>query len=189
MSGAAGVRRARVFCISLWAREMSRGESQCLSWSLRMAGTAAREKAPQPVLTSLVSSLRGRVSQQPSPGPQLQPAGHQQQGLWPPGQPLPRASPAGARLPPLGGTGREGQFQLYHHPSKKHPGLIFRMDWLDLLAVKVTLKSLLQHHSSKTSILWRSAFFTVQLSHPYMTTGKTIALTRQTFVDKVMSTF
>ena len=101
--------RARVFCISLWAREMSRGESQCLSWSLRMAGTAAREKAPQPVLTSLVSSLRGRVSQQPSPGPQLQPAGHQQQGLWPPGQPLPRASPTGARLPPLGGTGREGR--------------------------------------------------------------------------------
>ena len=72
-----------------------------------MAGTAAREKVPQPVLTSLVSSLRGRVSQQPSPGPQLQPAGHQQQGLWPPGQPFPRASPAGARLPPLGGTGRD----------------------------------------------------------------------------------
>ena len=67
-------------------------------------------------------------------------------------------------------------------PSKEHPGLIFRMDWLDLLAVPGTLKSLLQHHSSKASILWRSAFFTVQLSHPYMTTGKTIALTRQTFV-------
>ena len=61
------------------------------------------------------------------------------------------------------------------------------MDWLDLLAVQGTLKSLLQHHSSKASILWRSAFFTVQLSHPYMTTGKTIALTRQTFVGKVMS--
>ena len=62
-------------------------------------------------------------------------------------------------------------------PSKEHPGLIsFRMDWLDLLAVQGTLKSLLQHHSSKASILWRSAFFTVQLSHPYMTTGKTIAL-------------
>jgi len=73
-------------------------------------------------------------------------------------------------------------------PSKEHPGLIsFRMDWLDLLAVQGTLKSLLQHHSSKTSILWRSAFFTVQLSHPYMTTGKTIALTRRTFVDKVVS--
>ena len=73
-------------------------------------------------------------------------------------------------------------------PSKEHPGLIsFRMDWLDLIAVQGTLKSLLQHHSSKVSILWRSAFFTVQLSHPYMTTGKTIALTRQIFVGKVMS--
>ena len=73
-------------------------------------------------------------------------------------------------------------------PSKEHPGLIsFRIDWLDLLAVHGTLKSLLQHHSSKASILWRSAFFTVQLSHPYMTTGKIIALTRWTFVGKVMS--
>ncbi|XP_061269370.1 transcription termination factor 1, mitochondrial isoform X2 [Bos javanicus] len=73
-------------------------------------------------------------------------------------------------------------------PSKEHPGLIsFRMDWLDLLAVQGTLKSLLQHHSSKASILRRSAFFTVQLSHPYVTTGKTIALTRRTFVGKVMS--
>ena len=73
-------------------------------------------------------------------------------------------------------------------PPKEHPGLIsFRMDWLDLLAVKGTLKSLLQHHSSKASILQRSAFFTVQLSHPYLTTGKTIALTRRTFVGKVMS--
>ena len=72
-------------------------------------------------------------------------------------------------------------------PSKEHPGLIsFRMDWLDLLAVQGTLKSLLQHHSSKASILRHSAFFTVQLSHPYMTTGKTIALTRQTFVGKVI---
>ena len=72
--------------------------------------------------------------------------------------------------------------------SKEHPGLIsFRMDWLDLLAVQGTLKSLLQHHSSKASILWHSTFFTVQLSHPYMTTGKTIALTRRTFVGKVMS--
>ena len=68
-------------------------------------------------------------------------------------------------------------------PSKEHPGLIsFRMDWLDLLAVQVTLKSLLQHHSSKASILQHSAFFTVQLSHPYMNTGKTIALSRRTFV-------
>ena len=73
-------------------------------------------------------------------------------------------------------------------PSKEIPGLIsFRMDWLDLLAVQGTLKSLLQHHSSKASILLCSAFFTVQLSHPYMTTGKTIALTRRTFVDKVVS--
>ena len=72
-------------------------------------------------------------------------------------------------------------------PSIEIPGLIsFRMDWLDLLAVQGTLKSLLQHHSSKASILWRSALFTVQLSHPYMTTGKTIALTRWTFVGKVM---
>ena len=73
-------------------------------------------------------------------------------------------------------------------PSKEHSGLIsFRMDWLDLLAVQGTLKNLLQHHSSKASILWRSAFFTVQLSHPYMTTGKTIALIGRTFVGKVMS--
>ena len=72
-------------------------------------------------------------------------------------------------------------------PSKEHPGLIsFRMDWLDLLAVQGTLKSLLQHHSSKVSLLQRSAFFTVQLSHPYMTTGKTMALTRWAFVGKVM---
>ena len=73
-------------------------------------------------------------------------------------------------------------------PSKEQPGLTsFRMDWLDLLAVQGTLKSLFQHHSSKASILQHSAFFTVQFSHPYMTTGKTIALTRRTFVGKVMS--
>ena len=73
-------------------------------------------------------------------------------------------------------------------PSEEHPGLIsFRMDWLDLLTVQGTLKSLLQHHSSNISILRHSAFFTVQLSRPYMTTGKTIALTRQTLVSKVMS--
>uniref|UniRef100_A0AC11DB56 Uncharacterized protein n=1 Tax=Ovis aries TaxID=9940 RepID=A0AC11DB56_SHEEP len=79
-------------------------------------------------------------------------------------------------------------FSFSISPSNEHPGLVsFRMDWLDLLAVQGTLKSLLQHHSSKASILWRSPFFTVQLSHPYMTTGKTIALTRWTFVGKVMS--
>ena len=79
-------------------------------------------------------------------------------------------------------------FSFSISPSSEHPGLIsFRMDWLDLLAVQGTLKSLLQHHSSKASIFWRSAFFTVQLSNPYMTTGKTIALTRRTFVGKVMS--
>ena len=73
-------------------------------------------------------------------------------------------------------------------PSNEYPGLIsFRMDWLDLLAVQVTLKSLLQHHNSKTSVLWCSAFFIVQLSHPYITIGKTIALTRWTFIGKVMS--
>ena len=78
-------------------------------------------------------------------------------------------------------------FNFSISPSNEHPELIFRMDWLDLLAVQGTLKSLLQHHSSKSSILRCSAFFTVQLSHPYMTTGKTIALTRWTFVGKVMS--
>ena len=79
-------------------------------------------------------------------------------------------------------------FSLSISPSKEHPGLIsFRMDWLDLLVVQGTLKTLLQHHSSKASIFWRSAFFTAQISHPYMTTGKTIALTRWTFVGKVMS--
>ena len=79
-------------------------------------------------------------------------------------------------------------FSFNISPSNEHPGLIsFRMDWLDLLPIQGTLKSLLQHHSSKASILWCSAFFIVQLSHPYMTTGKTIALTRGTFVDKVMS--
>ena len=81
------------------------------------------------------------------------------------------------------------EFQLQHQlPSNEHPGLIsFRMDWLDLLEVQGTLNSLLQHHSSKASILLRSAFFIVQLSHPYVITGKTIALTRRTFVDKVRS--
>uniref|UniRef100_A0AC11DDP8 Uncharacterized protein n=1 Tax=Ovis aries TaxID=9940 RepID=A0AC11DDP8_SHEEP len=79
-------------------------------------------------------------------------------------------------------------FSFSISPSSEHPGLIsFRMDWLDLLSVQGTLKSLLHHHSSKASILQRSAFFIVQLSNPYMTAGKTIALTRQTFVGKVMS--
>ena len=79
-------------------------------------------------------------------------------------------------------------FSFSISPSNEHPGLIsFRMNWLDLLAVQGTLKSLLQHHSAKASNLQRSAFFTVQLWHPYMTTGKTIALTRRTFVGKVMS--
>ena len=77
-------------------------------------------------------------------------------------------------------------FSFNISPSNEHPGLIsFRMDWLDLPAIQQTFKSLLQHHSSKASILQHSAFFIVQLSHPYMTTGKTIALTRRTFVDKV----
>ena len=81
-------------------------------------------------------------------------------------------------------------FSFNISPSNEHPELIsFRMDWLDLLAVQGTLKSLPQHHSSKTSILWHSAFFRVQLSHPYITTGKTMALTKRTFVGKVMSLF
>ena len=79
-------------------------------------------------------------------------------------------------------------FSFNISPSSEYTGLIsFRMDWLDLLAVQGTLKSLFQHHSSKASILWCSAFFIVQLSHPYMTMGKTVALTRWTFVDKIMS--
>ena len=79
-------------------------------------------------------------------------------------------------------------FSFTISPSNEYSGLIsFRMDWFDLLAVQETLESFLQHHSSKASILWCSAFFMVQLSHPYMTTGKNIALTRQTFVSKVMS--
>ena len=90
---------------------------------------------------------------------------------------------------PTSGTFQMSQlFSFNISPSSEHPGLIsFSMDWLDLLAVQGTLKSLLQHHSSKASILRCSAFFIVQLSHPYMTTGKTIALTRWTFVGKVMS--
>ena len=86
------------------------------------------------------------------------------------------------------GIGRAGSFNCCISPSNEYSGLIsFRMDWLDPLAVQGTLKTLLQHHSSKASILQHSAFFIVQLSHPYMTTGKTIALTRWAFVGKVMS--
>ena len=85
---------------------------------------------------------------------------------------------------------KDWSFSFNISPSNEHPGLIsFRTDWLDLLAVQGTLKSLFQHHSSKASILQCSAFFTFQLSHPYMTTGKTTALTRWTFVGKVMSCF
>ena len=85
---------------------------------------------------------------------------------------------------------KDWSFSFSISPFNEHPGLIsFRMDWLDFLAVQGALKSLLQHHSSKASIFLCSAFFTVQLSHPYMTTGKTIALTRRTFVGKVMSAF
>ena len=80
------------------------------------------------------------------------------------------------------------EFHLQHQSFPEQPGLIYlRMDWLDLLAVQGTLKNLLQHHSSKASLVWHSAFFIVQLSHPYMTTGKTIALTGWTFVGKIMS--
>ena len=85
-------------------------------------------------------------------------------------------------------SGSQSIWNFSISPSKEYSGLIsFRMDWLDLLAVQGTLKSLIQHHSSKASILWHSAFFTIQLSHPYMTTGKTITLTRRTFVGQVMS--
>ena len=87
-----------------------------------------------------------------------------------------------------GGQSMDRSFSFNISPSNEHSGLIsFRMDWLDLLGVQGTLKSLLQHHSSKASIPWQSAFFIVQLSHPYMTTGKTTALTRGTFVGKVKS--
>ena len=115
-----------------------------------------------------------------------------------PSHPLSSPSPPAPNPPSIGVFSSEStlrmrwpkywSFSFRIGPSKEHPGLIsFRMDWLDLLAVQGTLKSLHQHHSSKASILRLSAFFTVQLSHPYMTTGKTIALTRRTFVGKVMS--
>ena len=102
---------------------------------------------------------------------------------------LPQSLPASESFP-MSQLAKVLEFQLHISPSNEHPGLIsFRMDWLDLLAVQGTLKSLLQHHSSKASILWHPAFFPVQLSHPYVTTGKTIALTRRTFVGKVISLF
>ena len=115
-----------------------------------------------------------------------------------PSHPLLSPSPPAPNLPSIRVFSNESalcmrwpkywSFSFIIHPSHECPGLIsFRMDWLDLLAVQGTFKSLLQHHSSKASILWCSTFFIVQLSHPYMTTGKTIALTRRTFVDKVMS--
>ena len=100
--------------------------------------------------------------------------------------PASRSFPMG-QLFAWGGQGIGVSVSFSVSPSNEHAGLIFRMDWLDLLAVQGTLKSLLQHHSSKASIFWHSSFFTVQFSHTYMTTGKTIALTRRTFVGKVMS--
>ena len=115
-----------------------------------------------------------------------------------PSHPLLSPSPSASIFPSIRVFSNESAFRIRWSkywsfsfnisPSNEHPGLIsFRMDWLDLLAVQGTLRSLLQRHSSKASILWCSAFFIVQLSHPYMTTGKTIALTRRTFVDKIMS--
>ena len=123
---------------------------------------------------------------------------HQMGEAIQPSHPLSPPSPPAPTLPSIRIFSNESvlcirwpkywSFSFSISPSNEHPGLIsFRMDWLDLLAVQGTLKSLLQHHSSKASILRRSAFFTVQLSHPYMTTGKTIALTRWTFVGKVIS--
>ena len=103
---------------------------------------------------------------------------------------LPSSFPASGsfQMCQLLASGGQWSFSFNISPSNEHPGLIsFRMDWLDLLAVQGTLKSLLQHHSSKASISWCSAFFVVKLSHPYMTTGKSITLTRQTFIGKVMS--
>ena len=115
-----------------------------------------------------------------------------------PSHPLSSLTPPGSSFPSIRVISNESvlrirwprywSFSFNISLTNEHPGLIaFRMDWLDLLAVQGTLKSLLQHDSPEASILWRSAFFTVQLSHPYMTTGKTMALTRWTFVDKVMS--
>ena len=105
---------------------------------------------------------------------------------WPQSLPASGSFPVSQRF--ASGGQKYWSFSFSISPSNEYPGLIsFRMDWLDLLAVQGILKSLHQHHSSKASILWCSTFFIVQLSHPYMTTGKTIALTRWTFVGKVMS--
>ena len=105
-----------------------------------------------------------------------------------PSPPAPNPSQHQGQLFAWGGHSKYWSFSFSISPSNEHPGLIsFRMDWLDLLSVQGTLKSLLQHHSSKASIFRHSSFFTAQLSHPYMTTGKTIALARRTFVGKVMS--
>ena len=105
-----------------------------------------------------------------------------------PFSPCPQSFPASGSFQSGGQSIRVSASTSVHYSSNEHLGLIsFKMDWLDLLGVQGTLKSLLQHHSSKVSILWNSTFFIVQLSHPYMTTGKTIALTRWTFVGKVMS--
>ena len=115
-----------------------------------------------------------------------------------PSHPLSTPSPPALNFPSIRVFSKESalhskwpkhwSFSINISPSNEHPGLIsFRMDWVDLLAVQGTLKSLLQHHSSKASVFWHSAFFIVQLSHPYMTTGKTTALTRWTSIDKVMS--
>ena len=108
--------------------------------------------------------------------------------LLPPIPPSIKVFPMG-QLFVWGGQGTGVSALASFLPKKSQGWSPLEMDWLDLLAVQRTLKSLLQHHSSKSPILWRSAFFTVQLSHPYMTTGKTIALTRRTFVGKVMSAF
>ena len=123
---------------------------------------------------------------------------HQVSDAIQPSHPLSSPSPSAFNLAQIRVSSNESvlcinwpkywRFSFSISPSNEYSGLIsFRIDWLDLLAVQGTLKSLLQHHSLKTSILWRSAFFIVKLSHPYMTTGKTIALTRWTFVSKVMS--
>ena len=135
----------------------------------------------------------------PSPTPSVHPTQfHRVSDAIQPSQLLSSPSPPASIFPSIRVFSNESalcirwqkywSFSFNISPSKEHPGMIsFRMDWLDLLAVQGTLKSLLQHHSSKASIVWHSAFFIVQLSHPYMTTGKTIALTTWTLVGKVMS--
>ena len=151
---------------------------------------------------SVVSdSLRPHESQHarppcPSPTPGVHPDSHpSNQGRHPaisssviPFSSCPQSLPTSDSFPMSQREPKYWSFSFSLIPSKEHQGLIsFRIDWLDLLAVQGTLKSLLQHHSSKASILRRSAFFTVLLSHPYITTGKSIALTRRTFVGRVMS--